>query len=67
MDRLVQFEHHVLCKTSCHVSPLCTPSNFLHYMMELMPTIAKKEKLLHNAELLIAEFLGGSSYFDIAC
>jgi len=63
VDRLVQFEQHVLFKTSCQVSPLCTPSNFLHYMMGLSSNIPNKSKLLYNANLLIAEFLAGLSFY----
>lgn len=61
MDCLVQVEQRVLAATCCNISPLCTPSSFLHRMMELTGTggVDRRETVLKNADLLIAEFWGG--------
>lgn len=60
MDRLIEFEHNVLTMTCCNISTLCTPSSFLHHMMELTDGVERRDTVLMNADLLIAEFWGGN-------
>jgi hypothetical protein len=56
----MEFEKHVLAVTCCKISPLCTPSSYLHYMMEFACDLHCKEDVLRNADLLIAEFWEGT-------
>jgi hypothetical protein len=63
MSCLIKLEREMflLSNTQYSISPLCTPTSFLHLMMDLTGNIGRKETILKNADLLIAEFLGGKT------
>jgi hypothetical protein len=63
MSCLIELEREMflLSNSQYSISPLCTPTSFLHLMMDLTGDIGRKETILKNADLLIAEFLGGKT------
>ena len=67
MDRVVDIEQQVLTVTCCKISPIFTPTNFLHHMISLIPDLDCNRKcdLLRNADLLIAEFWGGKFTYTL--
>jgi hypothetical protein len=59
-DELIMFETQILTKSCCKISQLCTPSNFTHYLVELVPDLPDKHNLLRHADILISQFWGGT-------
>ena len=60
MERLIYFEQLIISKTSSKISPLCTPSSFLHYIIDVSTVLSyPRDIILDKADQLISEFWKG--------